>query len=247
MRTSGKLFAGLLVIIVHFSGMSQVSEGVITFERRTNMLKKSSGIDLGRMKFSEKNKYHNDRFFLYFNDSLSFFTPIQEEEVSMNNFRGIGTTSIVTRNSIFQNFKTNYRYMAIPVLNEELYMVGNTKQYEWKITEDKRLIGIYECRKAVLFLDKETRIYAWYTDEVIPSVGPESFCGLPGAILGLATEDGGVTYFATSVEEKKINFDQMRPKPAKNRLTEKSFAEKISLLKSQNVMIRLQLNDPFLF
>jgi GLPGLI family protein len=35
---------------------------------------------------------------------------------------------------------------------------------------------------------------------LVPSVGPEGFCGLPGTILGLATEDGGIIYFAKKIE-----------------------------------------------
>jgi GLPGLI family protein len=35
---------------------------------------------------------------------------------------------------------------------------------------------------------------------LVPSIGPEGFCGLPGTILGLATEDGGIIYFAKKIE-----------------------------------------------
>jgi GLPGLI family protein len=36
--------------------------------------------------------------------------------------------------------------------------------------------------------------------ELVPSIGPEGFAGLPGAILGMATEDGSVIYFAKEVK-----------------------------------------------
>ena len=47
------------------------------------------------------------------------------------------------------------------------------------------------------------------TPEIIPSIGPEGFDGLPGTILGLATEDGGVVYFAKIIEEKFQNIDEI--------------------------------------
>ena len=50
------------------------------------------------------------------------------------------------------------------------------------------------------------------------SVGPESFYGLPGAILGLATEDGGVIYFAKSVEISKPEVIALLPKKGKNKI-----------------------------
>jgi GLPGLI family protein len=70
----------------------------------------------------------------------------------------------------------------------------------WKITDNKRVINGYNCRKAVYQKNDSTRIYAWYTTSITPSVGPEGFCGLPGLIMGIATEDGGIIYFAKKVE-----------------------------------------------
>ena len=67
-------------------------------------------------------------------------------------------------------------------------------------------------------MNDSTRIYVWYTDDIVPSVGPESFCGLPGAILGLATEDGGVIYFAKSVEVTKPAIEQLTPKIGRNKV-----------------------------
>jgi GLPGLI family protein len=52
-------------------------------------------------------------------------------------------------------------------------------------------------------MNDSTRIYAWFASEIVPSFGPEGFEGLPGAILGLATEDGGVIYFAKEVKAQE--------------------------------------------
>ena len=73
----------------------------------------------------------------------------------------------------------------------------------------KRNIAGYSCRRAIWPKNDSTRIYAWYTDQIIASTGPESFNGLPGTILGLATEDGGVVYFAKIVKEKYQNIDEI--------------------------------------
>ena len=54
-----------------------------------------------------------------------------------------------------------------------------------------------------------TRIYAWYTDQILPSTGPETFNGLPGTILGLATEDGGVVYFAKKIDKNNSQVDEL--------------------------------------
>ena len=89
-------------------------------------------------------------------------------------------------------------------------------QRRWQISESTRKIAGYQCRKAMWKANDSTRIYAWFSYDLIPSTGPESFNGLPGTILGLATEDGGVVYFAKKVELIKPEAAQfVKPKKKK--------------------------------
>jgi GLPGLI family protein len=82
----------------------------------------------------------------------------------------------------------------------EAILKDSMQRRQWKITENKRVIAGYNCRKAIWEMNDSTRIYAWYALELVPSIGPEGFAGLPGAILGMATEDGSVIYFAKEVK-----------------------------------------------
>jgi GLPGLI family protein len=84
-----------------------------------------------------------------------------------------------------------------------IYVKDSMDSRKWKITENKRIISGYNCRKAIWEMNDSTRIYAWFAAEIVPSFGPEGFEGLPGAILGLATEDGGVIYFAKEVKAQE--------------------------------------------
>ena len=61
-----------------------------------------------------------------------------------------------------------------------------------------------------------TRIYAWFAVELTPSIGPEGLTGLPGTILGLATEDGGIVYFAKEVEVLEPTREQLSYDLGKN-------------------------------
>ncbi|MGZ4038336.1 MAG: GLPGLI family protein, partial [Bacteroidia bacterium] len=89
---------------------------------------------------------------------------------------------------------------------------------KWKITDNTRNIAGYNCRKAIWRVNDSTRIYAWYAQELMVSTGPESFNGLPGVILGLATEDGGVVYFAKKVEIVKPDVNTLRPPKVKGKI-----------------------------
>ncbi|MES2568293.1 MAG: GLPGLI family protein [Bacteroidota bacterium] len=175
---------------------SQITFGKITYERKTNLYKKfkNNGDVKEWLKEEDKNKI--DIFELYFNDSLSVFKPQESDLVERMSWA-------TTKNIVYQNQSSNKRLTEKKIWGESFLMADTIRTFKWKITESKRTICGYQCRKAIWQANDTTRIYAWFCTEVNVSIGPESFVGLPGAILGLATEDGGIIYFAKSVEVVK--------------------------------------------
>ena len=203
----------LFLIPVFFCGgelLGQITSGKIVFERKTNLYKKFKD-DNVREWLKDEDKSKVDFFELYFNDSLSVFKP-QESDLKEQ------MSWATSKNTIYQNFENKSTLSIKSVWGEALYLEDTLKIREWKITDSKRIISGYNCRKAIWKMNDSTRIYAWYTDDIISSVGPESFCGLPGAILGLATEDGGVIYFAKSIEVIKPELAILIPKKGKNKI-----------------------------
>lgn len=189
---------------------AQITSGKIVFERKTNLYKKFKDDNVKEW-IKEIDKSKVDYFELYFNDSMSMFMP-QESDLKER------MSWATSKNTTYQNFNLKSTLSIKSVWGEQLYVQDSLKKREWKITESKRVISGYTCRKAIWEMNDTTRIYVWYTDDIVPSVGPESFCGLPGAILGLATEDGGVIYFAKSVEGMKPTIEQLSPKTGKNKV-----------------------------
>ena len=188
---------------------AQITAGKITFERKTNLVKRFTDPNMIRW-LGEKNKTKIDLFDLYFNDSMSLFIP---QDI-------IGTDELswaTNKNTVYQNIKQQSRLSILNVWGENMYVQDSLVQRKWKITDSKRKIGKYECRKAIWEMNDSTRIYVWFSDEIIPSVGPETFTGLPGAILGVANEDGGVIYFAKTVEVQNPNISALAPKLGKNK------------------------------
>ena len=114
-----------------------------------------------------------------------------------------------SKNTVIQDFSNDERISIYNLFGESKTVKDPIIKRTWKITERKRNIAGYSCRRAIWPKNDSTRIYAWYTDQIIVSTGPESFNGLPGTILGLATEDGGVVYFAKIVNEKYQNIDEI--------------------------------------
>ncbi|MEY4659205.1 MAG: GLPGLI family protein [Crocinitomicaceae bacterium] len=204
-----KLF--VLILCVGFRANGQyILNGKITFERRTNLEKKFTDQRMRRM-ITEENKIRNELFTLYFNDTASVFKAIPTDKVD-------DMAWMTTKNSYYQNLNSSKQITVLGLMGQNVYVSDSLPSRNWKITDSKRSICGYDCRKAVYQKNDSTRIYAWYTTALVPSVGPEGFCGLPGTILGLATEDGGIIYFAKKVEEMNPSQSDMTIEIGKNKV-----------------------------
>lgn len=184
-----------LLILGAFATFAQITSGRIVFERKTN-LKKRLG-DNPRVKnfITEENKYRIENFELFFDDTSCVFRPLPDAEPAEGMMK-----YFTTRNTVYQNISSRQKYVIMDLWGSEAIIKDSMETRRWKITENKRNIGGHDCRKAIWEMNDSTRIYAWYAIDIVPSIGPEGFEGLPGAILGLATEDGSVIYFAKEVK-----------------------------------------------
>jgi GLPGLI family protein len=194
-----------------------VTEGRILFERKTNLEKK---FDDDRIKrFLDNNKVKVEEFELIFNDTISIFKPVLSDAPDP-------TSWATSKNTMRQNFKQDEKVIIIELAGQKVFVKDTNTTRQWKITDSKRNIGKYNCRKAIYEVNDSTRIYAWYSVDIVPSVGPEGYWGLPGAILGLATEDGSIVYFAKDVKitETKIE-DYFIDIPKKDVYTLKTLRE----------------------
>ncbi|MFN8114577.1 MAG: GLPGLI family protein [Bacteroidia bacterium] len=190
---------------------AQITYGKITYERKTNLYKKFKNNGDVKEWLREEDKNKVDVFELYFDDSLSVFKPQESDLVERMSWA-------TSKNVVYQNYTSNKRLTEKKIWGETFLVSDTVRSFKWKITESKRNICGYQCRKAIWQANDSTRIYAWFCTEINPSIGPESFVGLPGAILGLATEDGGVIYFAKSVEVVKPEPTTLLQKKSKQKI-----------------------------
>ncbi|MFM7565368.1 MAG: GLPGLI family protein [Flavobacteriales bacterium] len=167
------------------------TSGTIYYTRRTNLQKRFKDERMKRF-VNEDNKIKNDRFSLSFNDTVSVFRYVAPTIPEENAW-------LTSKNEYFQYLNQNEQLTIFSFFGTQVYVKDSLPVRTWKITQSKRTICGYDCRKAIYQKNDSTRIYAWYAPNIVPSIGPEGFCGLPGAILGVATEDGGIIYFADKV------------------------------------------------
>lgn len=223
------LILGLIFLSISFGGQAQINSGRIVFERKTN-LKKVMG-DNPRMKnyITEKNKYRIENFELFFNDTSSVFKPIPDEE-PVEGFLKYFTS----RNTVYLNIDSREKYIELDLFGTPAYIKDTMETRFWKVTDSKRVIAGYSCRKAIWEMNDSTKIYAWFAPDIVPSVGPEGFEGLPGAILGLATEDGSIIYFAKEVKATNFPASVLKYEPReKNVYTKRELIEELKVKMGQ--------------
>lgn len=198
-----KHIIGLCAVLMSFTTWAQNTEGRVYFERKTNLEKKFKGSDSPwTRRIKEKNKI--DKFELLFTDSTSIFLPIESDVPD-------DLSWATSKNKVYQNFASGERISLMSFWSGDLPIEDSIKVREWKMTTSERKIAGYDCRKVFCQVNDSTRIYAWYAEEIPVSSGPESFNGLPGMILGLATEDGGVVYFAREVVFEDVEVEEKIP------------------------------------
>ncbi len=186
----------LLIFLLNVNCLGQIMQGKITYERKTNLIKRFDKSEWIENYTNKTGKIQSDVFELYFNDTAFTFVFPETDEV----VRGDWMTS---KNKTAIYYTQNCSYKVVKLWGEEITMKDSIPQITWKITDSKRLINGLNCRKAIWQKNDSTKIYAWYSEEINANVGPEGLNGLPGAILGLAKEKGDVVYFATKIEAFK--------------------------------------------
>lgn len=214
MKSGNKTNKLILFFFLGIVGFNYAQSGKILFERKINLEKRFAYIEDDNTwlaEFIAENKYKTELFELNFNDTCSMFhflEPDDDEPIDENSWA-------TYKNEVYQNYKSEDRVALVSLWGDQLIVnVDSLQDRKWQITDSKRMIGKYQCRKAIWQMNDSTKIYAWYSIDILLPTGPEGFGGLPGTILGLATEDGGVVYFAKSVEftEQKPSVFQLKTK-----------------------------------
>ena len=135
----------------------------------------------------------------YFNfssdGSRSLYKRTKEPEIA----RGMWFRPFADENVIYNDYITGMTTSQKPVFEETFLVQDSLLKIKWKITADTRNIAGFECRKAIGILYDTVAVFAFYTDEIMISGGPEGINGLPGMILGVGIPRLHTSWFATKV------------------------------------------------
>jgi GLPGLI family protein len=175
-----------------------INYGRIEYEKRTNqhsLLEEESIWE--EMMRDAYPKFAVTYFDLVFDSTRSLYKTGRDPENKMIHW-GL---SYIT-NTYYRDYAQQTFVHKKEIFGSEFLIADSLPPMEWKISNEVRTIAGFECRKAVTRLNDSIVVIAFFTDEIIPASGPESFGGLPGMILGLAIPRMHTTWYATKLELK---------------------------------------------
>lgn len=176
-----------------------ISQGKIEFERKTNMhrLYFSGESDAWSESFKKLiPQFKTNYFDLLFTANKSLYQPGKEGEVQKSGF----FESPATENVVYRNLKAEHEVSQKQIFESRFLITDSLNTFKWKILPETRTIAGFECHKAITTICDSVVVVAFYTDEIIPTTGPESFNGLPGMILEIAIPRLYTTWVATKLE-----------------------------------------------
>jgi hypothetical protein len=135
--------------------------------------------------------------------------------------------------SIFKNYKTN-NIVKFEIIQHRDYKQNLISNFKWKLSLDKKeILGIL-CNSATLnFGDRQWK--AWYTTSLPIQDGPYKFCGLPGLILEIGSDDAEYRFKATSIEKNNIEINLPEATPFGTIANEIKFKE--NLIKDPSMLV----------
>ena len=226
MKTKGFKILIILILLTATRMNAQNSRflqsGVVHFEKKVNLnarIKKNISEQdvLKQQAFAQfkitQQQFRISKSRLSFFDDKSLFEP--EDQVSQDPAAYFGEDPMSHQiNIVFRDTKSKTDVTEKKVFEELFLIKDSTKHIVWKLTEETREIAGYPCKRANGLLQDSIYVVAFYTEKIVSTSGPESFGGLPGMILGLALPHENITWFATSIEDKSISPDSIKPPSA---------------------------------
>lgn len=228
-----------ILLCIQYSAVAQyarfVKSGTIHFEKKVNVLarmkkKIGNGDTWGQKIYDEYKKTKPpiqtvQQELLFSNDRALYRNVATEDADNVSSF--VRDPAISIKQQTLTDFGKS-AFISEKKLFEETFLVTDSiRPIKWKITSETRDIAGYRCRRANGLVMDSIYVVAFYTDQIAVSGGPESFCGLPGMILGLALPYEHTTWFATKVTDEQMPPEKLVINSKKERIQRKQLFERL--------------------
>ncbi|MFT4203421.1 MAG: GLPGLI family protein [Chitinophagaceae bacterium] len=220
-----------------------VRGGHIVYERKSQMQKsiqefvnlhpqmKDKSTEIMAMYNAKYKPFQVTTYDLYFSGDKSYYTPQEKQPDTHQEYDQMFDLP-GQDNRVFTDYATSKRLSTKSIFKSVLNVSDSIEKIKWRITDETREIAGFDCRRANGLIHDSVYVVAFYTTQIPSSMGPESFHGLPGMILGLSMPYLHSTWFATQVfpkaDEAKASETQINKK--NKTVNEKDFQSTIKTI-----------------
>jgi GLPGLI family protein len=210
---------------------AQTRQGTIVYERKIDIHRRLQDPQMKSM----VPQFQTAAYEVVFKDSIAVYKAVPKDEAPdpfekqggggmTIRFTGPGDDGISWRNY------GSSRLLDEATLADKKYLITDTlRDNAWKLTDDTATVLGHSCKKATTTTPRGSKVSAWYTSDIPLPVGPDQFSGLPGAILKVDVDEGGLVFTAKEILNKAAN--QELKEPSSGRLiTRTDFQKKMDEL-----------------
>ncbi|MDP4290560.1 MAG: GLPGLI family protein [Bacteroidota bacterium] len=223
------------MILLSTTDYAQKIEGSVRYLMTEDYVKQLASIDYLSKQAIDRSAYvYGDRgvyksyAVLYLNDNQ---TKYEDSEESPN--KDVSTWSYRKNEyTITRNFEKNMMRDIIDLQGKTYLIEDSIHAPKWKILNEMKEIAGHVCMNATMTdTVKKQKIVGWFALDIKNNGGPERFFGLPGLILEVNINNGGMVITADKIDLKKLTTELDLPKKIKGKkIRENDYFAKIKKL-----------------
>jgi GLPGLI family protein len=204
------LVAGILVALSTVFCFAQSSEGVINYEMKVNMHRNIPKENEGMKQMIPE--FRTSQQQLFFTAEESLYKPLEEDDdEEFNDGNGAQIRMRMPQSEVYVK-PSDEKIIEMREFLDKKYLINDTlKAKGWKLGTGAKTILGYECKDAMRY-DEERKqtVVAWFTNKLRPSLGPDRFCALPGAVLEVNVNEGERTLTAKKIDLRSLKKGELK-------------------------------------
>jgi GLPGLI family protein len=207
--------------------LAQTTEGVIDYEVKVNLHRTLPKEREGMKSMIPEFRTSNQQ--LFFNTNESLFKPVEEDEEEIGNEGGGVRMRIQTPQiEIYFNPGTTQRITQQEFMGKTYLIEDTLKIVPWKFGTEVKTVAGYECKQALYYNEeRKQNVVAWYTTQLRPFLGPETFHTLPGTILQIDINDGERIITAKAIAARPLNKNEIKVPTQGTKITQAEFRKMV--------------------
>ncbi len=210
-----------IVLVAMTSSFAQVKEGKLIFERKINMYRMITDPEMrARIPEFRTEKFEllfNEQASMFKTiPDEDAPDPFANSGGGGGERGGMRFNFRMPETTMYTDISNQMQYEARSLFEKDFLIVDSLKPINWKLSEETKTIAKFVCKKATTMITpqqmnmrfgggrnrnttdtaapakpKEEELVVWYTESIPVSIGPDTYAGLPGAILEVNSGNGG--------------------------------------------------------